>query len=243
MDWKNLNLIFWQRGDKETENGSADAATYADFINAWYQRVIEWIKWPLQQFDLENAELFFVDLIAAERKVKRYQGEEESLYRLRVKHAYQNAKEAGSIAGFKSICNRLGLENLEINERVENEDWDIVELVLNIYDVSNNPELIRIIVENYGRTCRRYRIFTVVDCELKTQSVTTGSDNRIINLELDLDLGYLATLPDYTVFDVINVISDNDFLIVDSSVNTIPSDALIEGDKLLKENEKFLTET
>lgn len=187
MEWLKLKLTFWQSGDKETEDGTADAATYAEFINAWYQRVRGWIEWPLQQFDLENAELFFVDLIAAERKVQRYQGEAESLYRLRVKHAYQNAKDAGSVVGFKAIWQRLSLGEIEIKERMDGLEWDIIFLEMPLENTIGNERLLQLLVNKYGRTCRRYAFASKAetDATIASASMTAQTTVSAANAETD----------------------------------------------------------
>lgn len=174
MNWQNLKLIFWQRGDTD---GTTDAAGYSGFINTWYQRVREWLQWPLQQFDLDNAELFFVDLIAWERDVERYQGEDERLYRLRVKYAYANAKDAGSIAGFKRIWQRLELGEVEIRQRMPGLDWDYIFIDMPLENTVGNERLLQLLINKYGRTCRRYAYASKATAEntIAAASMTAGT--------------------------------------------------------------------
>lgn len=154
MDWQKIKLIFWQNGDDE--EGTVSAVTYAGFINSWFLKVREWLQWPLQRLYLENAPLFFVDLVAWERNITRFTGEPERLYRLRVKYAYANAKDAGSTAGFKRIWQRLELGDVTITERSSLEDWDIVALGMDADAIAGNEILINLLIQKYGRTCRRY---------------------------------------------------------------------------------------
>lgn len=125
-------------------------------INFW-QRVNEWISWPLTQTDPLTCTVAILNLIASQYDIRRYNGESLDLFRRRVKYAFLNAKDAGSVAGWKAIFKRLEIGDVELFERNRDIDWDIVLVDLSAEQVSEHVDLLGIIVGQYGRTCRRYR--------------------------------------------------------------------------------------
>lgn len=148
-----LDLPFWLHGSEPTKIKAA--------AQAWWERVEDWMRWPLAQMDAETCHLTVLDMLAWQRDITRFKGEPESLYRLRVKYAFVNAVDAGSTAGLKRILVRLGVGYIEIEERMPDRDWDVVLLRLSDSQLSQNPELLRVIVQQYGRTCRRYDFVTI----------------------------------------------------------------------------------
>ena len=78
-----------------------------------------------------------------------------------VKYAYVNARDAGSTAGFQRIFERLGIGYMELQERIEGQDWDVIRLHITDNQIAGNEELLSIIVRLYGRTCRRYQITSI----------------------------------------------------------------------------------
>ena len=186
MDWQNIKLTFWQSGD--AEKGTVSAVTYAGFINTWFIKVRQWLQWPLQRFYLENAPLFFVDLVAWERNITRFNSEPESLYRLRVKYAYANAKDAGSTAGFKRIWQRLELGDVSITERSSEEDWDIIILGMAAADIAGNETLLNLLITKYGRTCRRYLLSSqsVADVSAAVAKLATASTFAVCESDIVL---------------------------------------------------------
>jgi len=110
--------------------------------------------------DADSCHLNILELLAWQRDITRFAGEPESLYRLRVKFAFINSVDAGSTAGLMRVLNRLGVGYVEIEERLPDRDWDVVLLKLSDSQLSDNPELLRVIVQQYGRTCRRYDFVT-----------------------------------------------------------------------------------
>jgi len=177
-----ISLIFWQKGTSE----KADAKGFASFLDTWWQQCQEWLSWPLKALNPETAPLFMVDMLAYERDVQRYSGEPESLYRKRVRTAFANAKDAGTKAGLKRIWERLELGYIEIEERQDSDDWDIVQINVTESVISEKPELLKIIVEKYGRTCRRYEYTTVaqIDLNMLSASVEHFADTLVAKLEL-----------------------------------------------------------
>ena len=148
-----LELPFWLDGTEPTKLKAA--------AQAWWEKVEGWMRWPLLQMDAETCHLVILDLLAWQRDITRFKGEPESLYRLRVKYAFANSVDAGSTAGLKRILVRLGVGYIEIEERMPDRDWDVVLLRLSDSQLSQNPELLRVLVQQYGRTCRRYDFVTI----------------------------------------------------------------------------------
>ncbi|WP_122665325.1 phage tail protein [Pseudomonas viridiflava] len=148
-----LNLKFWLAGTELTK--------LKDAAQSWWERVEQWLRWPLLQLDAETCHLVMLDLLAWQRDITRFKGEPESLYRLRVKYAFINAVDAGSTAGMKRILVRLGVGYVEIEERQPDRDWDVVLLQLSNTQLASNPELLRVLIQQYGRTCRRYDFVTI----------------------------------------------------------------------------------
>lgn len=144
----NIELPIWLHGETVTQLKS--------FFQAWWQQVEEWLQVPLQELDPDTVTLGLLNLMAWGRNIKRLNSEPEALYRLRVKFAFVNARDAGNAAGFIRIFARLGIPLLGTNERVPDQDWDIIELELSDATLADNNELLGRLIRDYGRTCRRY---------------------------------------------------------------------------------------
>ncbi|PZW49697.1 phage tail protein [Pseudomonas sp. URMO17WK12:I2] len=153
-----LKLPFWLDGIQLAKLTAA--------AQSWWAKVEDWLRWPLLQMDPETCHLAVLDLLAWQRDITRFKDEPESLYRLRVKHAFINAVDAGSTAGMKRILRRLGVGYVEIDERMPDRDWDVVLLQLSDSQLSQNPELLRVLIQQYGRTCRRYDFVTITPMTL-----------------------------------------------------------------------------
>lgn len=145
-----LKLPFWLDG--------AELAKLTAAAQSWWERVEGWLRWPLLQLDPATCHPAILDLLAWQRDITRFKGEPDSLYRLRVTHAFVNAVDAGSTAGFTRIMQRLGVGYVRIEERLADRDWDVVQLHLSDSQVSENPALLDLIIYQYGRTCRRYEL-------------------------------------------------------------------------------------
>lgn len=143
----------------EIEKLRAAGQSYWDVISGW-------LSWPLTQMDAETCVEGILDLLAYQRKIERFDGEELALYRLRVKHAFINSIDSGSVAGIKRIFIRLGIGAIEIKEREPGKDWDVIVININDNQLSQNPELIRLLMRKYGRTCRRYEVTTTAFSEV-----------------------------------------------------------------------------
>lgn len=185
MNWQEIKISFWM--------AAGNTVALVKTLNRWFQYIRDLLHWPVQQYDLETAPLFIVDMIAEERDVQRYRGEPESLYRSRVIHAYQNARDAGTVAGFKAIWARCGLGECEIVERIPGEDWDIVQLWSDVQIIADNPELIRILIEKYGRTCRRYQIASRAKINAGTTSGVLTAEGAIAVATAQTDFSDVLT--------------------------------------------------
>ncbi|MQU29538.1 phage tail protein [Pseudomonas helleri] len=167
-----LNLPFWLDGPQLTKLKAAG--------QSWWDKVEGWLQWPLLQMDAETCHLTVLDLLAWQRDISRFKDEPESLYRLRVKFAFINAVDAGSTAGLKRILQRLGVGYVEIDERLPDRDWDVVLLRLSDSQLSQNPELMRVLIQQYGRTCRRYDFVTITPVSLRIVAVDFNDDQQAL---------------------------------------------------------------
>ncbi|QOF91892.1 phage tail protein [Pseudomonas lundensis] len=167
-----LKLPFWLDGIELNRLRTAS--------QSWWDRVEGWLQWPLLQMDAETCHLTVLDLLAWQRDISRFKDEPESLYRLRVKFAFINAVDAGSTAGLKRILQRLGVGYVEIDERLPDRDWDVVLLRLSDSQLSQNPELMRVLIQQYGRTCRRYDFVTITPVSLRVVAVDFNDDQQTL---------------------------------------------------------------
>jgi len=167
-----LSLRFWL-GGVELEKLTAAA-------QSWWEKVEGWLRWPLLQLDADNCHLVVLDLLAWQRDITRFKDEPEALYRLRVKYAFINAVDAGSTAGMKRILQRLGVGYVEIEERMPDRDWDVVLLRFSDSQLSKNPELLRVLIQQYGRTCRRYDFMTLTPVTLRVAVVDFNDDQQTL---------------------------------------------------------------
>ncbi len=167
-----LKLPFWLDGTQLTKLTAA--------AQSWWERVEGWLRWPLLQMDPDTCHLTVLDLLAWQRDITRFKDEPEALYRLRVKHAFINAVDAGSTAGMKRILQRLGVGYVEIEERHPDRDWDVVLLQLSNTQLAENPELLRVLIQQYGRTCRRYDFVTITPVTLRVFAVDFNDDQQTL---------------------------------------------------------------
>jgi len=167
-----LDLKFWLAGTELTKLKNA--------AQGWWEKVEGWLHWPLLQMDADTCHLTMLDLLAWQRDITRFKGEPEALYRLRVKHAFINAVDAGSTAGMKRILVRLGVGYVEIEERMPDRDWDVVLLRFSDTQLSQNPELLRVLIQQYGRTCRRYDFVTITPVPLRIAVVDFNDDQQTL---------------------------------------------------------------
>ena len=163
-----INLKWWLGGPELTKLKNA--------AEIWFNRVAGWANWPLQQLDPETCSIGLLHLIAWQRGIDQFAGEPERQYRLRTKYAYANAADAGSDIGFQQIFARMELGAVSLNERIEGEDWDIVELEVTDTTMAQMPEYMNWLIQTYGRTCRRYRWKVATPSRIYTRSAVCGCD-------------------------------------------------------------------
>ena len=167
-----LDLKFWLAGTELTK--------LKDAAQSWWEKVEGWLRWPLLQLDADTCHLVMLDLLAWQRDITRFKDEPEALYRLRVKYAFINAVDAGSTAGMKRILQRLGVGYVEIEERMPDRDWDVVLLRFTDTQLAQNPELLRVLIQQYGRTCRRYDFVTLTTVTLRVAVVDFNDDQQTL---------------------------------------------------------------
>lgn len=149
-------LPWWQDGETIPDE-KKEPYFLTQGVKAFWKRVYGWMTFPLNQLDALTCSETLLDLMAWDRDITRFEGEPLSLYRKRVKYAAVNAKDAGSVVGFKRIFERLGIGIVAFKERENSEQWDVCTIELTDSDISQNSKLIQVLIEQYGRTCRRYR--------------------------------------------------------------------------------------
>lgn len=147
-------------------------------VQAFWILVESWLRFPLSGFDIDNLDEERLLLLGWERDIIRFDGEPLSLYRKRVKFAYVNAFDSGSVVGFKNIMRRLDVGMVEIKERLPGLDWDIVSIELDDQQFGSNQKLVELVVQYYGRTCRRYQI-TINNSFLVNTTCSTWQDDHV----------------------------------------------------------------
>lgn len=153
-----------------------EVAKLATAAYQWFSLLGEWALWPIKQLDPTTCTEPVLDLIAWQRDISRFDSEPLDLYRLRVRYAYANAKDAGSVAGFKKIFQRLGIGYVEIDERIDGQDWDVIDIRLSDNQLAGNTQLLNVLVQHYGRTCRRYGWKTITTINIEIQLTGTSND-------------------------------------------------------------------
>lgn len=163
------DLPSWLRGPH--------AARLAAAAHRWWQQLGNWAMWPVNQMDPRTCREGMLELIAWQRDIHRLKEEPLSLFRLRVHHAYENAKDAGSVAGFRAIMQRLGIGYVEVDERMPGRDWDVISIRISDTQIAGNQALMDTIIRQYGRTCRRYEWKTISRITVKVQVVEFSNDH------------------------------------------------------------------
>lgn len=149
-----INLPVWMN--------KGEPLTLAHASKTWWERVRDWLMFPLAQIDVDTCDEQLLALLAYQRDVERFPGESLSLFRLRVKYAFVNAQDAGCMAGFSRIFERLEIGEIQQLERQLQYDWDVILIRINDEQLSRDNTLMMRLVRQYGRTCRRY-FFDVVN--------------------------------------------------------------------------------
>lgn len=149
-------IPWWQDG-KTTSETLKEPHFLSKGVNQFWDLFKAYLLFPLQQADALVCSEPLLNLLAWDRDITRFTGEPLSLFRKRVKYAVLNAQDAGSVAGFIAIFARLGIEIITFKEREDPIEWDICTIEISDSDISQNSALVKTLIEQYGRTCRRYR--------------------------------------------------------------------------------------
>jgi len=171
-----IQLPFWM-----SKEGFASLAAAS---RIWFSQLKTWAIWPAMQMDPETCIVTVLYLIAWQRDIDRFDGEPLSLFRKRVKYAYINARDAGSTDGFKRIFMRLGIGYVEIEERIDGIDWDIVDVQLSDSQLAQNQKLLDVLIQHYGRTCRRYRWSVITPVPIAIAAIEFNNDYQDISATL-----------------------------------------------------------
>lgn len=166
------SLPFWMGGEECSKLSRA--------AHGWFSRLGEWAALPARQLDPLTCTPTVLDLLAWQRNVTTYKGEPERLYRLRVAHAYANARDAGSVAGWGRIFQRLELGGVALEERVAGQDWDIIGVVVDDTAFPDQQNVLEIIVQEYGRTCRRYRFISRIPQAVRVAACAFDDDHATV---------------------------------------------------------------
>lgn len=136
-------------------------------MRRFWAEVYGWITWPVNQFDPLVCPEPLLNLLAYDRDITRFDCEPLELFRKRVAYAFINASDAGSVAGFIAIFERLGIGKVELLERQDGQDWDVIIARVTDSQIADNSDLLLEIIRKYGRTCRRYRFEVITSKALK----------------------------------------------------------------------------
>ncbi|EKO3565620.1 phage tail protein [Vibrio metschnikovii] len=147
---------WWQDGQTTSEQ-KIEPYFLSSGVFTFMQKVKTWLLFPLQQFDALTCSEKLLNYMAWDRNIQRFPNEPLELFRKRVKYAAINAKDAGSVAGFKRIFERLGVGIVAFKEREAHQPWDVCSIELTDGEISKNSRLVQTLINQYGRTCRRYR--------------------------------------------------------------------------------------
>lgn len=151
----------WWEDGKTITDGVQEPAFLATGIMAFWRKVRRWLLLPLEVVDPLTCSVSLLELLAWERDITRFNSEPLSLWRKRVKYAFVNARDAGEVAGFKKIFERLGIGWCQVHERQAGTPWDVITIEVTDSAIVGNQTLMETLIQHYGRTCRRYR-FQVV---------------------------------------------------------------------------------
>lgn len=124
----------------------------------YWEKSRDYVMWAVNQKDESQNEEPVLGFLAWERLTNRLDDEPIEFYRKRVQYALVNTIDAGEVASVKSIFDRLGLEVLNVRERLDGRDWDIIAIDMTDSTFAGNTDLLPELIQLYGRTCRRYEL-------------------------------------------------------------------------------------
>ena len=152
--------------------------------------------WWLEQQDESQSALPILDLLAWERSINRLDGESVELYSLRIKHAVANSEDAGFGIGMERIFKRLGFGYIEINERVAGFDWDMVEIAMIEDEFTANQDLVKELIRQYGRTCRRYFLRALITVDAYSAFGLVELDKEVVGVSIEDEFDIYQSLID-----------------------------------------------
>jgi hypothetical protein len=167
-----VSLPFWMSGP--------ELKKLAEAARRWFGLLMGWAVWPVSQMDPETCSESVLNLVAWQRDIGRFDGESLDLFRKRVKYAYVNARDAGSVEGFKRIFQRLGVGYVEVEERMDGRDWDVLAIHLSDTQLADNQDLLQVLIQHYGRTCRRYEWTIITPLTIAARLETFDNDYQTI---------------------------------------------------------------
>ena len=171
-------IPWWQDGNT-TSDELKEPYFLSKGVFGYLQRLHAWLLFPLNQMDALTCSERTLKLIAWDRDITRFEGEPLGLFRKRVKYAAINAKDAGSVSGFKRIFERLGIGIVAFKERENPEQWDVCTIELSDGDISSNARLAQTLIEQYGRTCRRYRFEVMFNVSVSMGSAALSHSRHV----------------------------------------------------------------
>ncbi|MDA6077410.1 hypothetical protein O0544_17065 [Edwardsiella anguillarum] len=77
--------------------------TLAHASKRYWETVYRWLTWPLTQIDVDTCAVSLLNLLAYQRSIIRFKGEPLRMFRLRVKHAFINARTLASAAALSAF--------------------------------------------------------------------------------------------------------------------------------------------
>ncbi|KJF83556.1 phage tail protein [Photobacterium angustum] len=178
MKLPKLTLPFWM--------GRGELAKLALALHGYWLRVQEVMQLPLAHLDPMTAPIEFVDLIAWQRDIQRLAKEPEDIYRIRVKYAFEFARNGGDVDGFRKVFEKLGLSWINLFERQDIENWDVITIETSDSDLSQKTWLMEQLIRQYGRTCRRYRFQVTFPIHGFLSGGAFGCSTEIYNATLNV---------------------------------------------------------
>lgn len=154
--------------------------TLANTAVKFWQKMYDWVTFPLKQFDPETCDERLLFMFAYQRDIKRLKDEPLRLYRKRIKYAFINAYDSGSVIGFKHIFERLDIGAVQILERQSGYEWDVIILRISDSQLTQNRQLLAEIIRQYGRTCRRY-FFEIIHVQKMRFNCGDFNNNQYYN--------------------------------------------------------------
>ncbi len=163
-----LRLPFWM--------SEGEPARLLAVARQFWLRIWEAITWPLRQSDPLTCCEPLLMLTAWQSDINRFNNEPLALFRKRVAYAFINARDAGTVAGFIAIFDRLGIGYVELLERQPGTDWDIITVRVTDSQIAASPELLMLIIQQYGRSCRRYRFEVITTTKIAISAGWCGGE-------------------------------------------------------------------